>query len=68
MKLTPAAMIEKAKCRVAALLDFRDHKTCADCVDRPGRDENSVARSYGLPHDKIGDRSVVDGRDAIAAA
>ena len=36
VKLTLAAVIEKTKCRVAALLDFRNHKTCADRVDRSG--------------------------------
>ena len=61
MKFTPAAMIEKTKCRVAALLDLRDHKTCADRVDRSGGDENSVARTHRLPHDKIRDRAVIDG-------
>ena len=61
MKLAPSAMIEKTKCRVAALLNLRDHKACADRVDRSGGDENSVARTHRLPHDKIGDRAVIDG-------
>ena len=61
MKFTPAAMIEKAKCRVAALLNFRDHKTCTDRVDRSSGDENRVARMRRLPHNKIRNRAIIDG-------
>ena len=61
VKFTPPAMIEQTKRRVAALLNFRDHKTCADRVNRSGRDGNSVARTHRLPHDKVRDRPIACG-------
>ena len=61
VKFTLPTVIEQTKCRVAALLDFRDDESRADRVDRSGRDENDVARRHGAPHDKIRDRAVVDG-------
>ena len=67
MKFAPPAMIEKTKCRVAALLDLRDHKTCADRVDRSGRDENGVARSARSATRQDPRSSRRRRRDAIAA-
>ena len=48
MKFTPPTMIEETKRHVAALLEFCDNKPGADRVDRPGGDEDNVARPYRL--------------------
>src|SRR4029079_13064902 len=61
MKFTPAPVIEKAKCRVAALLDFRDHQARTNRVDRSGRHCNSVAGMRQMPHQEIRNRAVIDG-------
>jgi hypothetical protein len=61
MKLTLSTMIEKAECRITALLNLCYDESRADCVDRPGGDENAVALRHRMPHNKIRDRSVPAG-------
>ena len=61
MKLALAAVIEKAECRVAALLDLCNDEVGADRVDGAGRHGDDIARRHRLPRDEIRDRAVVDG-------
>ena len=55
MKFTLSAKIEKTECGIAALLDLCEYKSGAYRMDRSGRDENTIARRYRPPHDKIRD-------------
>jgi hypothetical protein len=59
VKFSLAAMVEKAEGRFTALLDLSNYQSRADCVNRPGGDENDIVREYGPPHDKIRNRAVV---------
>ena len=54
-------MIEKAKCRIAALLNFCNYKTSADGVNRPRGHKSRVAGMHRLPSHQIGDRAVIYG-------
>jgi hypothetical protein len=65
VKLTLPAVVEQAECRVAALLDLRDHESGADRVDRPGGHDYDVARRHGPPAHTIGYRAVFDGRPQL---
>jgi hypothetical protein len=54
------AMIEKAKRRVAALLDFSQHESRADGVDRASRDEDDIVLPRRVPLNQVRDRAVLD--------
>jgi hypothetical protein len=53
VKFALAAMVEQAEGCLTALLDLSNYQPRADCVNRPGGDENDIVWEYGLPHDKI---------------
>ena len=53
VKFAPSTVVKQTECCVAALLNLRDHKTSADRVDRPGRDEHGVAHTHRMPYDQI---------------
>ena len=61
MKLTFPTEIEQTECRVASLLEFRNDETRANRVNRSCGHENDIVRRHSAPHDKIGDRAIVDG-------
>ena len=60
VQLALAAEIKHAERCVAALLDLRNHETCADRVDRTGGNRNNITRQHRPPRDKTRDRAVVD--------
>ena len=59
VKFSLTAMVEQAEGCLTALLDLGDYQPRADCVNRPGGDENDIVWEYGLPHDKIRNGAVV---------
>jgi len=54
------AMIEKAKRRVASLLDFGEHQSRANGVDGAGRDEDDIVFPDRSPLNQVRDRAVFD--------
>src|SRR5580704_6562375 len=66
MKLTLSAMIEKAVCCIAALLNLSNDKSRTNCVDRSGGDENAVASRHRVPRDKIREQ-LAGARDVVCA-
>ncbi len=62
MKLPMAAVVEKAKCGVASLLNLRDHQSRTDGVDRAGRHEYSVASRDRAPGNEVSYGAIVDGQ------
>ena len=60
MKLPLSPMVEKAERRIASLLDFRNHESRADGVDRAGWDENDVVLQDAAPLNQIRNRAIPD--------
>ena len=60
VQLALPAIVEQTEGRVAVLLNFGEHDTGADGMDRAGRDEDDVAFRDGTPLRKSGDRAVLD--------
>ena len=61
VKFTLPAVIEQTECHVAPLLEFGNDETRADRVNCSAGHENDVVCRHRVPHDQIGDRTVVDG-------
>ena len=53
-------MVEKAKRCVASLLNFRNHETRADGMDRTGRDQNDIIPANAVPLNQVRNRAVLD--------
>ncbi len=61
VKFTAPTVVEKAKRRVAALLNLRNHETGAIAWIVPAGTTKQCRRQPRLPHDEIGDRAVICG-------
>ena len=53
MQLPLSSVVEKAKGRVASLLNFRNCESGTDRVDRAGRDENDVVLQDAAPLNEV---------------
>src|SRR5690554_145193 len=62
LKFTLPAIIEEPERRVASLLEFREHESWPDGVDRASGNKNDVAPSRRPPVHKFLDGAVLDRR------
>ena len=60
VQFTLSAVVEQAKCRVAALLNLGKDDASADSMNRTGRNDDDVACGGRAPIDEIGNRAVFD--------
>ena len=62
VQFTLSAVVEQAKCRVAALLNLGEHDAGAESVDGAGRNEDDIAFRHWTPLNQINDRAIRDRR------
>jgi len=62
VQFTLSAVVEQAECRVAALLNLRQHDAGAESVDGAGRNEDDITFRNRTPLNQINDRAIRDRR------